>query len=43
MVLIIGTAGGEAEDANSTRAEESSAGIPEVRVATVGHGEDFML
>lgn len=42
-VLVIDIAGGEGEDANSTRAEEGTARIPEIRVATAGHGQHFML
>lgn len=43
MMPDIRTAGGEDEDAASTRAEEGTAGIPELRVAVAGHGQDFML
>lgn len=43
MGLPIDRAGGEDEDAKSTRAEEGTAGIPELRVATAGHGQHLRL
>lgn len=43
MMLAIDRAGGEDEDANSTRAQEGTVRIPEVRVATAGHGQHLTL